>query len=98
MGRSMFDTVRDIERRQSTIHDGNKRHARIYAGYLPSGLADGSTPTSNMRMPFAATKNLVRSVCDVGHAMIVKSRPKATYVTTGADWKVQMQAEDLDQF
>lgn len=98
IARSMFDTVRDIERRQMSIHDGNKRHARIYAGYMPSGMIDGAQPTSNMRMPFAATKNLIRSVCDVGHAMIVKSRPKATFVTDGADWKIQMQAEDLDQF
>lgn len=98
IARGVFDTVRDIERRQGSIHDGNKRHARIYAGYLPSGMVDGAAPTSNMRMPFAATKNLVRSVCDVGHAMIVKSRPKATFVTDGADWKVQMQADDLDQF
>lgn len=98
IARSMFDTVRDIERRQSSIHDGNKRHARTYAGYLPSGLVDGAVPTSNLRAPFAATKNLVRSVCDVGHAMIVKTRPKPTFVTTGADWKVQMQAEDMDQF
>jgi hypothetical protein len=98
VARAMFDTVRDIERRQTSIHDGNKRHARIYAGYLPSGLVDGSVPTSNLRMPFAATKNLVRSVCDVGHAMIVRSRPKPSFVTDGADWNVQMQADDLDQF
>lgn len=98
VARAMFDTVRDIERRQSSIHDGNKSHARIYAGYLPSGLVDGSVPTSNLRMPFAATKNLVRSVCDVGHAMIVRSRPKPSFVTDGADWNVQMQADDLDQF
>lgn len=98
IARAMFDTVRDIERRQMSIHDGNKRHARIYAGYLPSGLVDGAVPTSNLRAPFAATKNLVRSVCDVGHAMIVRSRPKPTFVTDGADWKVQMQADDLDQF
>ena len=98
LARRMFDTVRDIERRQQSIHDGNKRHARIYAGYLPSGMVDGVAPTSNMRAPFAATKNLVRSVCDVGHAMVVRNRPKSTFMTTGADWKVQMQAEDLDQF
>lgn len=98
VGRVMLDMVRDIERRQSSIHDGNKRHARIYAGYLPSGLFDGAAPTSNMRAPFAATKNLVRSVCDVATAMIVRTRPKSSFITTGADWKVQMQAEDLDQF
>lgn len=98
ISRNMFDTVRDIERRQMSIHDGNKRHARIYAGYLPSGMVDGAVPTSNMRMPYAATKNLVRSVCDVGHAMMVRSRPKPTFVTDGADWEVQMQADDLDQF
>lgn len=98
LAKSLLETVQDIERRQSSIHDGNQRHARIYAGYLPSGLATGTAPTSNIRAPFAATKALVRGVCDMAHAIIVRNRPKASFVTDGADWKVQMQAEDLDQF
>lgn len=94
----LLDTVQEIERRQSSIHEGNKRHARMYAGYLPTALSIGSSPTSNYRAPFEATKALARAVCDTAHAMIVRSRPKAAIVTDGADWKVQQQAEDTDQF
>src|SRR5207247_1156049 len=35
---------------------------------------------------------------DTATALIVRSRPKASIVTDGADWKIQQQAEDLDQF
>lgn len=86
-------TVRDIERRQVFIHEGNKRHARIYAGYLPSAYVG-----SSVRAPFAATKAVVRKVCDTATALIVKSRPRPTFVTDGADFKVQQSAEDMDQF
>lgn len=98
LARAVIDTVRDIERRQPFISEGNKRHARIYAGYLPSGLVSGTAPTSGMRAPFAATKALIRSVCDTATAMIVRSRPRPSFVTDGADFKVQQSAEDMDQF
>ncbi len=90
--------VQDIERRQSGIFEGNRRHARIYSGYLPSGMAWGASATANTRTPFEATKAVVRSVCDTATALIVRSRPKAAFVTDGADWDTQLQAEDLDQF
>lgn len=86
-------TVKDIERRQSFIHEGNKRHARIYAGYLPSSYVG-----SSVRAPFAATKAVVRKVCDTATALIIKNRPRPTFVTDGADFKIQQSAEDMDQF
>ncbi len=98
LAQCLTSTVMDIDRRQSSIHDGNRRHARIYAGYLPSGMATGTAATSNLRAPFAATKAVVRGVIDVAHALIIRNRPKSSFVTEGADWKVQMQAEDMDQF
>ena len=98
LAKCLAETVRDVERRQSSIHQGNQRHARIYAGYLPSGLAMGTGAGSNLRQPFAATKALVRNVIDVAHSLITRNRPKSTFVTTGADFKIQMQAEDMDQF
>lgn len=94
----LIKTVRDIEQRQYSIHEGNKRHARLYAGYLPSGLALGTAPTASIRAPFAATKALVRSVCDTATAMIVRSRPRPSFVTDGADFDIQQAAEDMDQF
>lgn len=93
LARAVSDTVKDIERRQTFIHEGNKRHARIYGGYLPSSYVG-----SSVRAPFAATKAVVRKVCDTATAMIIKSRPRPTFVTDGADFKVQQSAEDMDQF
>lgn len=97
LARAVIETVQDIEQRQLGIHEGNKRHARIYAGYLPSGF-DTSVSASSMRAPFAATKALVRSVCDTATSMIVRSRPRPSFMTDGADFKVQQAAEDMDQF
>jgi hypothetical protein len=95
---SVVDTVQDIERRQYSIFEGNRRHAKIYAGYLPNGLTWGTAPVSNQRVPFEATRGLVRSICDTATALIVRSRPRAAIVTDGGDWKIQRQAEDLEQF
>lgn len=98
VARTIIETVRDIEQRQTSIFEGNRRHARIYAGYLPNGMAWSSGPGTNVRAPFEATKAVIRSVCDTATALIVRSRPKATIVTDGADWDIQRQAKDLDQF
>lgn len=97
LANAVCEAVQEIERNQRSIHDGHQRHARIYAGYLPSGLSPGSS-TNHQRQPFEATRGVVRSVCDTATSLIVRSRPKATFVTDGADWHVQQQAEDLDQF
>jgi hypothetical protein len=98
LANAVIQTCQDIERRQSGIFEGNRRHARLYSGYLPSGLGWGVSATANQRQPFEATKAVVRSICDTATALIVRTRPKASFVTDGADWETQMQAEDLDQF
>lgn len=98
LARAIVATAQDIERRQSGIHEGNKRHARIYAGYLPQGLTLGTSPNAAVRTPFAATKSIVRSACETATALIVRSRPRPTFVTDGADFKIQQAAEDMDQF
>lgn len=92
----LLDTVREIERRQASIVDGNRRHARIYAGYLPTGLQPGSTTAE--KKPFAATRAVIRSICDTASSLIIRSRPTPSFVTDKADWDVQMQAEDAEQF
>jgi len=94
----ILQTVQDIERRQQSIYEGNRRHARIFSGYTPVGLNWGSTSGINTRSPFEVTKNVARGVCETATSLIVKSRPKATFVTTGADFDIQTQAEDMDSF
>lgn len=98
LANAVVRTCQDIERRQSGIFEGNRRHARLYSGYLPQGMQWGVSATNNGRQPFEATKAVVRSICDTATALIVRTRPKASFVTDGADWETQMQAEDLDQF
>ena len=98
LGNKITQVCQDIENRQHSIFDGHRRHARLYAGYLPQGMQWGVSATSNTRQPFETTKAIVRSICDTATALIVRSRPKATFVTDGADWDTQMLAEDLDQF
>lgn len=98
LANKVVQTCQDIERRQHSIHEGHRRHAKLYLGYLPQALGWGVSATSNTRQPFEATKAVVRSICDTATALIVRSRPKATFVTDGADWETQLQAEDLDQF
>lgn len=91
-------TVQDIENRQLSIYEGNRRHARIYCGYTPIGLTWGSGPGINVRQPFEATKNVARGVCDTATSLIIRNRPKASFVTSGGDFDIQTQAEDMDQF
>jgi hypothetical protein len=98
LARAVIETCQDIENRQQGIHEGNRRHARIYSGYLPTALNWGTMNAATSRQPFEATKALVRSVCDTATALIVRTRPKASFVTDGADWDTQLAAEDLDQF
>jgi hypothetical protein len=98
LAQALIDTVQDIERRQMSIHQGHRRHARLYSGYLPNGLSQGAAASSNSRQPFTATKAVVRSLCDTAHALIVRTRPRASFVTDGANWDVAKQAEDMDQF
>ena len=91
-------TVLDIETRQYSICEGNRRHARIYCGYTPIGLTWGSGPGVNVRAPFEVTRNVARGVCDTATSLIIKNRPKPTFVTDGGDFEIQAQAEDMDQF
>lgn len=94
----LFRLVRDIEQRQSAIQAGNVSHARMYAGYTPPGLQWSSSVTKSERTETEATKNLVRSVVDTAHALISKSRPKATISTVDADWALWTTSRLLDRF
>jgi hypothetical protein len=99
LARTLMETVKDVERRQPAIFDGNRRHARIYAGYLPRGLSWSSSGSpANDRVPFRATKALVRGICDTATALISRFRPKSTLITIGAEWDVVQQAQDMDKF
>lgn len=93
----LTETVRYIEYRQEAIHQGHRKHAQIYLGYVPSALA-WTLAGGTSRPEVQATKNIVRSVCDTATALISKTMPKPSIVTDGGDWEVQQRAVDLDRF
>lgn len=96
LARRLFQTVRSIEHRQSSIAEGHRRHGEIYASYSPLGLSWGSA--ESVRPPGQATRNVIRSVCDTATALISKAWPRPRIVTDGGDWEVQQRAEMLDRF
>lgn len=93
----LMTTIRSIDSRQSSISLGNRRHAEIYASYLPVGLSY-SSPTGYSRPQVQATRNVIRSVCETATALIGKNLPRPRIVTDGGDWHLQRKARQLDKF
>ena len=92
----VFQTVEQIEKDQAAVHEANERHARLYQGYTPPGLGFHKPVLRRDYNKYLVTKNIVKSVCDTATSLVAKTRPKATFVTDGADWRVQRKAELLD--
>src|SRR5215204_2323272 len=93
----VMESVRYVEYRQASVHEGHRRHAELVLGYVPVSFSWSPTQGAT-RPPVQATKNVARSVCDTASALIAKTMPKPTVVTDGADWDVATRAEDLDRF
>lgn len=95
--RCLMETIREIDYRQSTISSGNRRHAEIYASYIPVGFSYAS-PVGYSRPQVQATRNIIRSVCDTATALIGKNLPRPRIVTDGGNWDLQQKAYQLDKF
>lgn len=95
--RVLMATLRDIDSRQSSITNGNRKHAEIYASYIPVGFSYAS-PNGYSRPQVQATRNVIRSVCDTATALIGKNLPRPRIVTDGGDWDLQQKAYQLDKF
>lgn len=93
----LFATLRAIDYRQTTISQGNRRHAEIYASYLPVGFTF-SNSSGYSRPLVQATRNVIRSVCDTATALIGKNLPRPRVVTDGGNWALQRKAMQLDKF
>lgn len=95
--RCLMETIREIDYRQSSITSGNRRHAEIYASYIPVGFSY-SSPSGYSRPQVQATRNIVRSVCETATALIGKNLPRPRIVTDGGNWDLQQKAYQLDKF
>lgn len=95
--RVIMETIKELDYRQSSITNGNRRHADIYASYIPVGFSYNS-PSGYSRPQVQATKNVIRNVCDTATALIGKNLPRPRIVTDGGDWDLQQKAYQLDKF
>jgi len=91
--------VRNIEESQTYQHQLNIRNARLYTNSDMLGLDwTLSENNPNRRRQSRVVENVIQSVCDTATSMIAKNRPKASFMTTGASWKLQRRAQLLEQY
>jgi hypothetical protein len=96
---SVLGYVRSLEEAQAYQHRLNVQNAKLYANTDLLGLDWTLSPRDFSRRPqMAVSENVVMSVIDTATSMIAKNRPKATFVTDGADFSTQRRAQQLDRF
>lgn len=96
---AIFEYVKALEESQKSIHEQNLRHARLYSNTDLAGLGWTLSNRDHSTKPLGrVTENVIQSVIDTATSMIAKNRPKATFLTDGADFSTQRKAKQLDKF
>ena len=91
--------VRNVEEQQNHQHLLNLRNARLYSNADMLGLDWTLTEYNPSRRRISrVVENVIKSVCDTAESIIAKNRPKAAFMTDGADWSLQKRAQKLEQF
>jgi len=91
-----YDAIREDQQYRS---DANLRHIRLYGNYYHMGLTHSRySRAASSSMRHRVTLNVIQSMCDTVTAKIAKNRPKATFLTSGGDYKMQRKAKLLDKF
>lgn len=91
--------VRGVEMSQSYQHELNIRNARLYTNADMLGIDWTLTEKSPTRKRISrVVENVIQSVCDTATAIIAKNRPRAAFVTDGANWALQRRAMLLEKF
>jgi hypothetical protein len=89
--------VRALEEEYAGRAELNLRNAWLYGSCDLRALV-GSRSAASVDDRHSAGENYVKSVIDTAASMIAKNRPKATFVTDGADFSTQRRARQLDRF
>ena len=92
--------VKSLAEDQEFRSQMNLIHARLYGNteilgfgirdYSRSSMSTGYTPRVNL--------NVIASATDALHAKITKSKPRPSFQTDGATWKMQQKARRLDKW
>ena len=93
---SVFDTVKDIKKRQFYKSEQNLRYLRLYNNNANKGVfVSDFSAKSKMQM---LSLNVVQSLCDTVTNNIGKNKPKVTFLTNSGDYYMQERAKKLDMF
>ena len=88
-----------LNEEQQFREDANLKNLRLYGNYHHSGLSSSRyARASNASSRNRVTLNVIQSMCDTVTAKIAKNRPKATFLTSGGDYRMQRRAKLLDKF
>lgn len=97
--RHVINVCKRIREAQSFRRELFLRHARLYGNQALLGL--GPRNYSRRALTGAGSQlalNVCRSVADTYVAKVTKDRPKVTFLTSGATWQQQQQAENLERY
>ena len=92
---SVFRLVTTLEEDQRELHEKLLQYAWFYDTSRLMGV-ESVFSTHSTDAPI--TENVIESVIDTAKALIAKNRPKAAFMTDGADWSTQRKAKWLDRF
>lgn len=95
----IFSHINAVDYEQGDIHTANIAYAQLYSNRLEPGLG-GSSTRAQVRSgeDGSVTENVIQSVIDTATSLIGKSRPKVTVLTEGADWDMQLIAEQMEKY
>ncbi len=97
--RGVMAYVHGVDESQSYQHDLNVRNARLYTNADMLGLDWTLSEKNPTRKRIGrVVENVIQSVCDTATAMIAKNRPRAAFMTDGADWSLQRKAKLLEKY
>ena len=95
----VMDRYEAILEKQDYRKDQNLQNLRLYGNYYNSGLSSSTyARTENTSIRHRVTLNVIQSMCDTVTAKIAKNRPKATFLTSDGDYRMQRRAKLLDKF
>ena len=92
----VHEAIRDD---QSYRKEQNLQNLRLYGNFYSSGLSSSNYARSkSTSIRNRVTLNVIQSMCDTVTAKIAKNRPKATFLTSDGDYRMQRRAKLLDKF
>lgn len=101
--KSVFAAVQHLRQKQAYRSQDNLRHMRLYGGmpalgFRPGSYARAQTTPTNPDGYVRLQMNIIESLVETYVSKIGKSRPKATFLTSGGNWSEQRRAKLLDKF